>query len=341
MKQRLTTLLLGLGLLVVTGCREFYEYFEEVEPKVLKVTEYATGLTAPLGLTLDDKKNLWVTEIGTGANDGKVSVIQPNGKKYVVVDGFPSFTGPGGADEVVGLNHLMIKEGLAYILHTNGLLYVADISSFKPGDAPLAAGALKTENIAAFVLDYDFKEDNNESNPYNLTAGPAGDIYITDAAANAVVRRTHAGKLSIFTTFPDIENPTPVGPPTIDAVPTSIAFNKNRFYVTTLTGFPFPTGKARIYTVDLGGKVSLFQEGFTTLTDLTFDPAFNPVVVEHGQFTEQGFAPNTGRIAVATAEGPANFVSALNQPTAIVRSGPLTYYVNSLPDGKILKVSPE
>ncbi|PSR53486.1 ScyD/ScyE family protein [Adhaeribacter arboris] len=335
MKQKLSILLLSLCLLVVTGCREFYEYFDSVEPKVLKVKDYASGLKSPLGLALDAKQQLWVTELGTGKDDGTVSVFV-NGKKNVVIEDFPSTIGDEG---LVGLNHLLVKDGMAYILHTNGYLYKADISSFTPGDTPLKAKNLEKENIGAFVLDYDFEADTEESNPYNLTAGPVGDIFITDAAANAVIRRSLSGELSVFTTFPNIANPTPVGPPSIHAVPTSIAFNKQTFYVTTLTGFPFPTGQARIFSVDLSGKVSLYQDGFTTLTNMTFDPVYNPVVVEHAQFTQQGFAPNTGRMVVATTNGPAKLITGLNQPTAIVRSGPLTYYVNSLADGKIVKVT--
>ena len=341
MKLKITTLLFSLSLLMVTGCREFYEYFEEVNPRVLKVREYASGLAGPLGLALDGKGQLWVTEIGTGNNDGKVSIIQPNGVKQVIIEGFPSFFGPGGAEEIVGLNHLLVKDGIVYVLHANGLLYLADVSNFKPGNAPLQASTLKKEDIGTFVLNYPFEVPATESNPYNLTFGPQGNLYLTDAGANAVIRRTPTGELSVFATFDDIDNPTPAGPPTIDPVPTSIAYYKEHFYVTTLTGFPFPTGKARIYSVDLSGKVSLFQEGFTTITDMTFDPYFNPVVVEYAQFTPQGFALNSGRIAVATPEGPTNFVSKLNQPTAIVRIAPVTYYVNSLPDGKIFKVAIE
>jgi len=340
MKQKLTTLLFSLSLLVVTGCREFYDYFNDVEPEILKVREYATGLATPLGLYLDAKEQLWVTEVGSGNNDGKVSVIMPNGTKHVVIEGFPSFMGPGGSEEIVGVNHLLLKNGMLYILHTNGLLYKANISSFDPEDAPLQASALATENIAAFVLNYDFDEDVVESNPYNLTLGPNGDLYITDAAANAVIRRSSNGQLSVFATFPDIANPIPVGPPTIDFVPTSIAFNGQNFYVTSLTGFPFPTGKARIYSVNLAGKISLYQEGFSTITDMTFDPVNNPVVVEYAQFTlEGGYNPNTGRIVVAAQDGQSTLVSGINLPTAIVRSGLLTYYVNSLADGKIFKVT--
>jgi hypothetical protein len=230
---------------------------------------------------------------------------------------------------------------MLYILHVNGLLYKATISSYKPGDAPKQASSLQTEDIGTFVLKYDFEDDTQESNPYNLTVGPKGDIFIADAAANAIIRRSSSGKLSVFATFPDLDNPTEIGPPTIDPVPTSITFVRDKFYVTTLTGFPFLPGLARVYTVDLAGKVSLYQEGFTTITDMSLDPVENPVLVELGQFGQQGFEPNSGRIVVATATGQSTMVAGLNQPTAIVRANPLTYYVNSLVDGKISKVSPQ
>ncbi len=342
MKLKVTTLLFSLGLLVVTGCREFYEYLNEVEPKPVSNKEYASKLNNPIGLALDDKEQLWVTEIGTGKNDGTVSVFDAYGKKHVVIKEFPSFFGPAGPEEIVGLNHLLIKDGKAYILHSNGRLYIADISKFKPGDKPVRSITLKKQDISKFVLNYPFKEKPDASNPYSLTVGPEDNLYITDASANAIIRRTPDEKLHVFTTFEDIKNPTNVGPPTIDVVPTGIEFNEQRFYVSTLTGFPFLKGEARIYSVDRMGNYSLYQDGFTTLTDMTFDPAYNPVVVEHAQFSlPQGFTPNTGKIVVASDNGQANFGSAINQPTAIVRSGPLTYYVNSLPDGKIFKVTSE
>jgi len=340
MKQKLTMLLFSLSLLVVSGCREFYDYINDVEPEILKVKDFATGLNNPIGLAMDDKEQLWVTEIGTGNDDGKVSVFTPNGTKYVVIDNFPSFMGPGGPEEIVGLNKLLIKDKMLYILHTNGFLYKADISSFNLGSTPMQASALPKENIGTFVLNYPFEVPAEESNPFDLTTGPQGDLYITDAAANAVIHRTSSGNLSVFATFPNLNNPIPVGPPTIHAVPTGIAFVDQKFYVSNLTGFPFPTGKARVYTVDLSGKITSFQEGFTTLTGLTLDPVNSPVVVEHAQFTlEGGFNPNTGRVVVATPTGMSTIASGLNLPTSVVRSGLITYYVNSLADGKIIKVT--
>lgn len=340
MKFKLTTLLFSMGLLLLTGCREFYEYLNEVEPKPVSNKEFASKLNRPVGLALDANQQLWVTEIGTGKDDGKLSVFDSYGKKHVVVEGFPSFV-EAATPDVVGLNHFLIKDKKVYILHTNGILYIADISNYKTGNKAVKASSLEKQDVGKFVRDYPFKEKVLVSNPYSLTVGPNDNLYITDASGNAIIRRTPAGKLHVFTVFTDIKNPTPVGPPMIDVVPTGIGFNEQRFYVTTLTGFPFPKGEARIYTVDLKGKYTLYQEGFTTLTNMTFDPAYNPVVVEHAQFGPQGFTPNTGKIVVAADNGQATFGAAINQPTAIVRSGPLTYYVNSITDGKIFKVTNE
>ncbi|MGV3588942.1 MAG: ScyD/ScyE family protein [Adhaeribacter sp.] len=335
MKLKVTTLLFCLTLLVVTGCRQFYDYFDDVDPKKTKVKEFAAGLQAPLGLYLDGKNQLWVTEVGTGNNDGKVSVIRPNGVKQVVIEGFPSFVGDEG---LAGLNHLLVKDNMLYILHVNGLLYKANISSVRPNQTPIQASSLATENIGAFVLKYPFEVPIDESNPYNLTVGPGGNIYITDAGANAILRRTPAGVLSVITSLPDLPNPTPVGPPTIDAVPTGIAYNNGKFYVTTLTGFPFVTGLARLYTLSQTGSIISYQDGFTTLTDIALDEHNVPVVIEHGQFGSQGFVPNTGRIVATYNQRLAEILTGVNQPTDIIISGPKTLYVNSLVDGKIFKV---
>jgi hypothetical protein len=203
---------------------------------------------------------------------------------------------------------------------------------------PIKAEDLQTEAIGPFVLDYDFEKDVEESNPYNLTAGPDGDIFIADAAANAIIRRSKTGQLSVFATFPDIANPTPVGPPMIHSVPTGIAFDGQQFFVSTLTGFPFPTGKARIYRVNLSGQVSVYKEGFTMLTDVTLDAKLQPVVLQFAEFGPQGFKPNTGLLTRVSAQQNTVLVDKLNLPTSVAKRDAKTYYVNSLAEGKIMKV---
>jgi sugar lactone lactonase YvrE len=58
----------------------------------------------------------------------------------------------------------------------------------------------------------------------------------------------------------------------MQAVPTSVAKGPDgQYYVSQLTGFPFPTGGANIYKVNPAtGAVTTFATGFTNLMDLAF-----------------------------------------------------------------------
>jgi hypothetical protein len=338
MHYKPTGLLLAAALLLAGSCREIDKFFDEAKPPKITAKEFASGLTAPLGLAIDPKGQIWVTEAGTGTkSDGRVSVITPNGKVHPVITGFASTISPEGIAS--GLNHLVYQEGVLYILNgVDGKLYQADVSSFKPGDTPIPAAELASEDIAKFVLDYKFEVDTEFSNIYNLTFGPDGALYIADAGANAIIRRSKSGQLSVFATIPGIPNPTAEGPPTIDGVPTGIVYDGEKFLVSTLTGFPFPAGKARIYGIDQAGNVSLFREGLTSLVDITLGPDNRPLVLQIADFGPQGFAPRTGKIIRSTAAGNTVWLEGLNLPSDIERRGLKTYYLTSLADGKVLKV---
>jgi hypothetical protein len=197
---------------------------------------------------------------------------------------------------------------------------------------------LPAENLSKFVVDHAFEVDTDFSNIYNLTFGPDGALYIADAGANAIIRRSQTGQLSVFAAIPGIQNPTPEGPSTIDGVPTGIVYDGEKFLVSTLTGFPFPAGQARIYQVDPAGKVSLYQEGFTTLVDIALGADNRPLVLQIATFGPQGLAPNTGTITRSTPEQNMVLLEGLNLPADLERRGPKTWYVTSLADGKVLKV---
>src|SRR5699024_6515518 len=125
-------------------------------------------------------------------------------------------------------------------------------SNFGPGDPPMDANDLPSEDIASVISAISSPNNpEHDSHPYNLTKGPAGDLYITDAGANAVVHRVSVGNYSILAELPLMTNPAfpGLGGPTVQPVPTSILFDGTDFLVTTLTGFPFPSGSAVIYKV--------------------------------------------------------------------------------------------
>lgn len=321
------TLLLG-GLL--TGCQD-----HGMPPKTGVVT-LATGLLAPIGMETDAAGRVWVAEAGTAKNDGRVSIIGADGKINPVITGFDSKLFQG---DVNGLSHLLFADGVLYIFHANGKLYKASVASFKIGDPPLLAQNIPFEDVGTFVRAQTVANNPaNESHPYQAAIGPTGDMFIADAGANVIVQRNKTtGALSIFTNIPGFANPTPVGPPFVQAVPTGVAFNGFDMLVSTLTGFPFLAGRATVYQVSPAGTPSVYQQGFNPLTGLNYDNGL--VVLEYGTFSPMGWVANTGRLLRANKPGTTVLTSGLNRPTALKKITANSYYVLSLGDNALLKVT--
>jgi sugar lactone lactonase YvrE len=223
------------ALLFVTSC---LDHRLPTSSAQIQSQDVATNLAAPLGLAFDDKGQLWITEVAAG----RVSVMTPDGKIYPAITGFSVSVSPENTPD--GLNHLTYKDGILYILHgVDEKMYKANVGSFKPRNPPLTVAQLTSEPIGQFVLDYKFPEDTQDSNLYNLIFGPNGDLYIADAGQNTIIKRTPAGVLSVFATLPSIPNPTMVGPPVIQAVATGIAFDGQKFLVTSLVASLFHQAK--------------------------------------------------------------------------------------------------
>ena len=297
----------------------------------------ATGLTVPMGIEVDARGNIWVAETGTANNDGKVVLIKPNGAKYDAIVHLSSIPNEASG-ETEGPAHLLLDRGTLYILAGN-YLYKANVSGFKPGDAPIEASTLPFENIGAFVIKYPFKNDPKDTHPYNLVKGPDGDIYISDAGANAIIHRKSAGDYAVVAELPGIANPTPVGPPQIQCVPTGIIFDGHDFLVTTLTGFPFPAGQALIYKVSLSGNVSIYQKGFTTLVDIADGNSYGHLVLHYGTFGATGFNNGTGQLILTNGASSTVLVDALNMPVGIKQVNAHTWYITCMGDGTVVKVT--
>jgi hypothetical protein len=90
------------------------------------------------------------------------------------------------------------------------------------------------------------------ANPWGLALTPDGNtLYLTDASQNTLVRiDTTTGRWRRIMRFAPSPNTTPVGPPVIDAVPTSVRIWGSYLLVSQLTGFPFLTSAARVFLVD-------------------------------------------------------------------------------------------
>lgn len=153
-RQKTATLfsLLILLLVLFAGCDDDDPPVNN--PPVFELSTVATGLSGPMGIELDSDGNIWVAIPGTANNDGKIVVIDVNGKQYDAIVNLPSRLHPEG-DELEGPAHLLLDGDILYVLAAN-YLYGVNISGYTLGQTPIDATTLSGEDIAAFVLDYPF-----------------------------------------------------------------------------------------------------------------------------------------------------------------------------------------
>ncbi|TKK68483.1 ScyD/ScyE family protein [Ilyomonas limi] len=303
----------------------------------LHITTVASGLVSPMGLETDAGGNIWICETGTAAHDGKVVVVTPSGEVYDAIVNLASINN-AVSGEVEGPAHLLLDKGVLHVLAGN-YLYNINVSNFKPGDTPIDASTLPYEDIGSFVLSYPFVNNAHDTHPYNLTKGPEGDLYIADAGANAVLHRKGANQYTVLAELPNVANPTPIGSPEIQCVPTGIMYDGRDFLVTTLTGFPFPTGSALIYKISMSGSVSVYQDGLTTLVDIAEGHSLGHLVLQHATFGLKGFEPNSGALVWANGKTIRQLAGGLNIPVGLKQVNIRTWYITSLGDGTLLKAA--
>jgi hypothetical protein len=103
-------------------------------------------------------------------------------------------------------------------------------------------------------------------------------FVITDAGGNDLVRASW-GRVSTMAVFDDqlADAPPFLGLPPgtkipSQAVPTAVVRGPDgAYYVSQLTGFPFPAGMANIYRVVPGHAPTVWATGLTNVTSLAFD----------------------------------------------------------------------
>lgn len=251
-------------------------------------TVFASGFSNLIGISRDSNGNLFVAEAGSGINDSRISMITPAATVYPLVVDLPSFIDTVSGEvsgawraQMISASTLMVVVGPGADTNAGSIMFF-DLSSFVPGSStPLTdVDADSILHVFNWVMGQGFLE----SDPYSAAMGSDGNIYIADAAANAIIKYDFVSQnFSVLDTFPGF--PNPFGPPpTIDYVPTRIINNPSGgFFMCNLGGF-FPTF-GQIISVDESGNTTLLDSGLTALVDMQFDGATgDKYALQFGEF---------------------------------------------------------
>ena len=305
-----------------------------------------SGLQGPLGLELDKRARVWLSEMGPVVlpGDGRVSwfyVGQDTLNPFVT--GFPiAIAGTEGA----GVAHVALDSQDNLLLCTGGPPAPPAFGSVTRFDStpcvaeagpytvclgtPCPSPVTQELPIAPFVL----SNGGLNTNVYSVAEDTNGDLYIADAGGNMIVKHEKAtNTLSVFSNLPFT-----AGSPSVESVPTRIISVPNdgaptslALILVELTGGPFVPGTSRVWGFTNAGTRSVLATGLTTVVDCELDPTGNALFVcSAGSFDSVGgiFAPGTGSIErVDLATGTISLVlGGLWLPTGIEFIGKDIYF---------------
>ncbi len=308
----------------------------------------AFDLAAPIDVNLDADGNPWVTQSGSGMNDGLVQKIHPNGTKETIIEGLPSFFNSMTNELQGALSTQVMADGRIFVCQGGGPDSLsASILEFHWDDYVNKGAPLAPTDRRSIIKSGEWALANgfDESNPYSFVFDQQGNFLISDAAANAIIKYEVATEsFSALTVFPPFPNPTPVGPPFVDIVPTKIIAHPDGGYlVSSLTGFPFLDGASKIYRVMDDGTTTDYAAGLTLVTDLEFDPEDgNLVALQFARFgqvdTTFGFIFGSAQLVKVHPDGSLDTLLAGFGPSpglAIAANG--TTYMSHLFLGQLLR----
>jgi len=148
-----------------------------------------------------------------------------------------------------------------------------------------------------------FEKENNpdaqvgnpqvDSNPVDVYADRKG-FVVADAGGNSLLRVSERGRVSVLALFPNIPTPDPFDGSTVpmNAVPTGVVRGRDgAYYMSQLTGYPFPVGAAKIFRVDpRTGASTTYAGGFTNAMDLDFgrDGTLYVLEIDHDSLLAPG-----------------------------------------------------
>jgi hypothetical protein len=161
-----------------------------------------------------------------------------------------------------------------------------------------------------------------ESDPYGILRVGLGSV-VTDAGGNSLLRVSHWGHISTLAVFPQRMVWYQGQKVPMDAVPTAVVRGPDgAYYVSELTGFPYPVHGARVYRVVPGHAPEIYAKGFTNIIDIAFDGSGNLYVLEIAHNSLKADTPY-GALLRVNSDGSKTMIldKGLSFPTSLALQG--------------------
>ena len=340
---RLFSAALALGMPLGVGAASAAPTADRAAPVTI-----ATGLNNPRQLSFSGAA-LYVAESGVGGSgpciqgsEGQACFGRTGAITKIVgttatrvVTGLPSIAGAGGFG-ASGPSDVQVSAGTYRISLGLGAdpALRAGLPAAGPRLGTIATGRLGSAmattvaDLAAYEGAKDPAADGPDSNPSAL--GPMN--LTVDAGANALLRASARGKMAVVATFPSRMVPKPPflgeGEMPMQSVPTSVAVGPDgAYYVSELTGFPFPAGGARIWRVVPGQTPRVYATGLTNVTDLAWagNRLYAVQIADGGLLSvPEGELP-MGSLVEVRRSGPRTVAANLTAPYGVAVKGANTY----------------
>ncbi|HVK08670.1 MAG TPA: ScyD/ScyE family protein [Gemmataceae bacterium] len=278
-------------------------------------------------------------------------------------EGNPTLAGPVPRTEIpnpavaspIFSSVLAVHFSVAVERKTTGIeLTLADHVALKAGDRLVRTDAGRRKITIELVVDFpDYVPEPvpalaanvRHSHPYGVVADDEY-LYVPDGGYNLVHKvDIESGQFATLVSFPPSPNPTPVGPRTVENVPTSIRWDGSRLLVTLLSGFPFVAGLSEVRTVDPDtGATATLIAGLSSAIDVI------PVTVDRDtvgyltlEYSLAHLAGGPGRLMLFNASGTpiAVLADTLITPSSLAldaRSRPPTIVVSQIGPGNLVTV---
>ncbi len=242
--------------------------------KDINANTVAAGLYHPVGMALLPDGGVLIAEAGGhGERSAGISLLRPDGELGRLLSGALSEQVNGNLINAPALAVTPDGETIIFGFAGAQLYSLPSAQAGRLPRQPFTPSALtrrQTERGNVFLL-----------NPFDIAFDNAGSAIVSDAAGSGLLREGDDGALEYVHHFAALENPAPAGG-RLDPLPTGIAHDQGRLYVTLFGGCPHAANGGHLVAITEDGGQETIAAGLNMPIDVAVDAAGDLWLVEFG-----------------------------------------------------------